>query len=72
MDPRRFVSLACAGVALKLVVLYIGGHIFEDQIRSVLSFIESYQWWIVIALFAITIAQSARRKSPGSPEGLAS
>lgn len=71
MEPRRFAALASAGVVLKLVLLFVGGHIFEDQIRSVLSFIESYQWWIVIGLFAITIAQSARRKSPGSPEELA-
>ncbi len=68
MEPRRFAALACAGVILKLNLLYIGGQIFEDQIRSALSFIESYQWWIVIGLFAITFAQSARRNLPRSPE----
>ena len=36
MDVRRFVTAAAAGTVLKLVVLWIGGKIFEDQIPRLL------------------------------------
>ena len=43
------------------VVLWIGGKIFEDQIRAFFDFIEGYQWWLVAAAFAFTFAQAAWR-----------
>ena len=61
MDVRRFVTAAAAGTVLKLVVLWIGGKIFEDQIRAFFDFIEGYQWWLVAAAFAFTFAQAAWR-----------
>lgn len=64
MPPRRFVPLLMVGIAIKLAVLWQGGKIFEDQIRSFLNYIEKYQWWVVIALFAISIFQSVRRGRP--------
>ena len=64
MPPRRFVPLLMVGIAIKLAVLWQGGRIFEDQIRSFLNYIEEYQWWVVIALFAISIFQSVRRGRP--------
>ena len=64
MPPRRFVPLLMFGIAIKLVVLWQGGRIFEDQIRSFLNYIEKYQWWVVVALFAISMLQSVRRGRP--------
>ena len=42
--PGRSSRSSSVGIALKLVVLWIGGKIFEDQIRSLLDWIEEYQW----------------------------
>ena len=64
MPPRRFVPLLMLGIAIKLAVLWRGGQIFEDQIRSFLNYIEKYQWWVVIGLFAISMLQSVRRGRP--------
>ena len=61
MPPRTFLPLVMTGIVLKLAVLWAGGKLFEDQIRAFLDFIERYQWWIVIALFALTFVQSAGR-----------
>src|SRR6478609_8802819 len=61
MDVRRFVTAAAGGTVLKLGVLWIGGKIFEDQIRAFFDFIEGYQWWLVAAAFAFTFAQAAWR-----------
>ena len=64
MPPRRFVPLLMVGIAIKLAVLWQGGRIFEDQIRWFLNYVEKYQWWVVIGLFAISILQSVRRVRP--------
>ncbi|MHB1090301.1 MAG: DedA family protein [Ilumatobacteraceae bacterium] len=64
MPPRRFVPLLMLGIAIKLAVLWQGGRIFENQIRSFLNYIEKYQWWLVIGLFAISMLQSVRRGRP--------
>jgi membrane protein DedA with SNARE-associated domain len=66
MEVRRFVTAAAAGTILKLVVLWIGGRIFEDQIKAFFDFIDGYQWWLVAAAFAVTFAQAgwrARKRS---------
>src|SRR4051812_33636988 len=49
MAVRRFVAAAAAGTVLKLVVLWIGGRIFDRQIRAFFNFIDGYQWWLVAA-----------------------
>ena len=58
MTPQRFIPLISLGIAIKLAFLWQGGRIFEDQIRSFLNYIEKYQWWLVIGLFAISMLQS--------------
>lgn len=64
MRPTPFLLLISLGIVIKLITLWVGGRIFEDQIRSFLGAIERYQWWIVIALFGISFLQSARRGRP--------
>jgi membrane protein DedA with SNARE-associated domain len=69
MAPARFVTLAVAGIAARLAVLWFGGKQVEDQIQSVVGWINDYQWWIVGGLFGLTLFQSARRRSPGGADG---
>ena len=64
MPPKKFVPLLIVGVILKLIVLWRGGKLFEEQIRDVLSYIERYQWWVVGALFIASTLQSARKGRP--------
>ena len=68
MAPRRFIMLAAAGIAVRLVVLWNAGKAVEDEIESVVDWINQYQWWIVGGLFALSFLQSARRRSPGPPD----
>jgi len=68
MPPARFVALAVTGIVVRLAVLWSGGKQVEDEIQSVVGWINGYQWWIVGGLFALTLFQSARRRSPGVPD----
>lgn len=60
-----FSALLAVGIVGKLIVLWIGGKIFEDEIRSFLDAISKYQWWIVIGLFAISFVQSGMQARKG-------
>ncbi|MFM8866715.1 MAG: hypothetical protein ACKOFZ_00245 [Ilumatobacteraceae bacterium] len=64
MRPTSFLLMISLGIVIKLITLWVGGKIFEDQIRSFLEAIERYQWWVVIALFGVSFLQSARRGRP--------
>ncbi len=68
MAPRTFLPLVTLGIVLKLIVLWAGGKLLEDQIKAFLDFIERYQWWVVIGLFALTFFQSAGRARKSIPE----
>jgi len=64
MQPKKFVPLLMIGIAFKLAILWQGGKIFEEQIKSFLDWIEKYQWYIVMGLFALSFLQSARKGRP--------
>lgn len=64
MQPQKFVPLLMIGIAFKLAILWQGGKIFEEQIKSFLDWIEKYQWYIVMGLFALSFLQSARKGRP--------
>jgi len=66
MPIGRFLPLIATGIVVKLVVLWAGGQLFEHQIRVFLSAIERYQWWVVIALFGVTLLQTSRKGRPSS------
>jgi membrane protein DedA with SNARE-associated domain len=68
VPARRFIPLICIGIVLKLIALWFGGKAFEDQIRSFLSWIEDYQWYVVAGLFLISFLQSARHARRDIPE----
>ena len=66
MPPKKFVPLLMIGIAFKLAILWQGGRIFEEQIKSFLEWIEKYQWYVVMGLFAISFLQSARKGRPSA------
>lgn len=68
MVPVRFAALLAVGIVIRLSILWAGGQAFEEQIRSFLSWIEDYQWYVVGGLFAISIVQSARKAKRDIPE----
>ncbi len=70
MNVRRFLILLSVGLVIKLEVLWIGGRIFEDQIRSALDYIEKYQWWMVGGLFAVSFIQGGRKLRKNPPVAL--
>jgi hypothetical protein len=69
MSPRTFFAFVIPGIITKLTILWIGGRIFEDQVRSFLNWIEDYQWWVVAGLFALSALQM-RKRNPIPPETL--
>ena len=68
MNPSRYAALLAVGIVIRLCILWAGGQAFEEQIRSFLSWIEDYQWYVVGGLFAISIVQSARKAKRDIPE----
>jgi len=70
MRTRVFLPFIAAGIATKLVVLWIGGKAYEDEIISVIEFINKYQWWVVGGLFALTFLQSGNKVRKSLPEVL--
>lgn len=68
MKPRTFLVFVSIGIAIKLWILRVFGRILEDEIRAFLDFIDRYQWWIVIALFALSLVQGQFRRGPNRPE----
>lgn len=68
MRPRTFLAFVAVGIAIKLWVLRVFGRIFEDEIRTFLDFVDQYQWWLVIGLFALSLMQGQFRRRPNRPE----
>ena len=68
MRPDRFVAIISVGIAAKMAVLWAGGKVFEDQIRSFLDAISSYQWYVVGGLFAIAFLQALRQTKRSLPQ----
>ena len=67
MKPRTFLIFVSIGIAIKLWVLRVLGRMFESEIRSFLDFIDKYQWWLVIGLFALSLLQGQFRRGPNRP-----
>lgn len=62
MPPRRYVPLACVGIAAKLAFYWWLGDVFESQIRATIAWIDRWQWWVVAALFGLSTLRSIRRR----------
>jgi len=70
MRPRKFVALISVGIAFKLVVLWIGGKAFSDEIETGIEFINKYQWWVIGGLVALSFLQSGNKVRKSMPEVL--
>lgn len=68
MRLPAFVTFLALGTAAKLAVLWIGGQIFEDQIRAFLRYISDYQWYVVGGLFLISFLQAANKARKSGPQ----
>lgn len=68
MRIRQFFAVVIPAICFRLIVMRIGGDIFEDQVRWFLKSIERYQWFIVLGLFAISAFQMNKRRPLAPPE----
>jgi len=68
MRIRQFFAVIIPAICFRLVVMRIGGDIFEDQVRWFLKSIERYQWYIVLGLFAISAFQMNKRRPLAPPD----
>ena len=67
MSRERFAIFVSAGIAFRLGWLWIAAKLFDSQLRTILRFIERYQWWLVVAFFAITVLQGAFKAAKNGP-----
>ena len=67
MRIRHFFAVIIPAICFRLIVMRIGGDIFEDQVRWFLKSIERYQWFIVLGLFAISAFQMNKRRPLAPP-----
>ena len=68
MRIRQFFAVIIPAICFRLIVMRIGEDIFEDQVRWFLKSIESYQWYIVLGLFAISAFQMNKRRPLAPPD----
>jgi membrane protein DedA with SNARE-associated domain len=64
MRPLAFFSLNVTGTIVRVSLIFVIGDLLEDPIRSVVSFITDYQWYLTGATFtlvAISLWQQGRR-----------
>jgi membrane protein DedA with SNARE-associated domain len=59
MPPRRFAALLTLAVAIRLVWVRIAAEVFDDQLQTILRWIDRYQWYLVGAFLVLTIVQSS-------------
>lgn len=67
MTQRRFAIWLSAGIAVRLVWLWIAAKLFDSELKAILRYIEKYQWWLVAAFFVITIVQGAYKTAKNGP-----
>jgi hypothetical protein len=61
MRPRTFFSIVSAGIAFRLVWVWVAAKRWEAQLDAILDWIARYQWWLVGAFFAVAVLQSVRQ-----------
>jgi len=69
MPARRFGLWLSLGIAFRLIWLWIAARLFDSELKTILKYVEKYQWWLVAAFFLISILQGARKaaKNPPAP-----
>ena len=69
MPRERFALWVSLGISFRLIWLWIAARLFDSELKTVLTYIEKYQWWLVAAFFVISMLQGARKaaKNPSPP-----
>ncbi len=58
MSAKVFATAMVIGLAGRLVFFWAVGKRYEKQLTKVIDWIARYQWWLVGALLAVSVAQS--------------
>lgn len=64
MRPLAFFSLNITGTLIRIGLIFVIGDLLEDPIRSIVSFITRYQWYltaITFTLVAVSLVRQGRR-----------
>lgn len=65
MPRQRFALWLSLGITFRLIWLWIAARLFDSELKSILKYIERYQWWLVAGFFVISMLQGARKASKG-------
>lgn len=69
MPVQVFGLCLTAGIAFRLAWVWAAARAFDSELKSILDWIERYQWWLVGAFFVITVLQSARKSASAAKSG---
>lgn len=64
MRPLAFFSLNITGTLVRIGLIFVIGDLLQDPIRSIVSFITEYQWYltgITCTLVAVSLVRQGRR-----------
>jgi membrane protein DedA with SNARE-associated domain len=74
MRPRVFVTLNVIGTIGRLLLIRLAGRVFEDELETVLRWIQRYQWWLIgvsLVVVAVQIIRAGGKKVLESPTEMA-
>lgn len=57
---KRLLPLALVGLAVRLAVLWWLAQVFYDQVKSVMNFVDRYQWWFLVGSILIVLVVNVR------------
>jgi len=63
--PLRLAALLAVGIAGRLALMWWLAQAFEEQLRSVLEFLQRYQWWAIGISVLLVVAVNARNVRQG-------
>jgi membrane protein DedA with SNARE-associated domain len=61
MRPVPFFALNVTGTVVRIGLIFVIGDLLEDPIRSIVSFITRYQWWLTGITFTLAAVSLARQ-----------
>jgi len=68
MKVRTFLALNVSGTIARLVLFRIAGEAFEDQLLTILDWIQRNQKWLIVLSFVIVVVQTIRSRRRGQLE----
>lgn len=71
MRPRLFVALNLVGTVGRLILFWVAGEAFRDELEDVLELIQRFQWPLVAVSFVFVAFTVFRAGGIESPEELA-